>query len=313
MQMNDERKHDDRRRASDPRLHDPPKPVVRVDDRSEIAQKLARLTEGLAATPETASADKAPAAPPPSIITSSSLDEARAYISCVSPAFHEEPVTLEMQRVRVADEVNSVTWITERVERRGATAGHAAPLGQAPHNEPGEADADAPFEPVPRDDPEAARWLRRRARTKAAAAGGLTLALAALGAAYLLLIGRPTSAQGKSQAQPAIQGVISALEPLKDRISEERPGEERHSEPSTQPTRSPSSLPSALTEGLKINPPPRPPTVNRISPPHFERGSSAPKPSATAPRQTPPSSVTSSTSSAARERAPELIEEEPEP
>lgn len=94
---------------SDPRLDDPPKPVVYAGDGSSLTAKIAKLTERLAVSnPTTAS---------PALLTSGSLNEARAYLPHVSPVASEEPITLEMRRIRIADEVNSVAWATERVER----------------------------------------------------------------------------------------------------------------------------------------------------------------------------------------------------
>ena len=70
---------------SDPRLDDPPKPVVYAGEASALAAKIAKLNERLAVASQAA-----PAVAPPALLTSGSLNEARAYLPQIEPVASEE-------------------------------------------------------------------------------------------------------------------------------------------------------------------------------------------------------------------------------
>jgi len=104
--------------TADPRLYDPPKPVVVAEESSPLAAKIAKLSENLSTTGAlSAGAGSARTAAPPALITSGSLDEARAYLPHVEPSRSDDPITIEMRRVRIAEEVNVATWVTEKVDK----------------------------------------------------------------------------------------------------------------------------------------------------------------------------------------------------
>jgi hypothetical protein len=181
-------------RARDPRLHDPPKPVVRSEVRSELAQKIAKLSQHLST--EDAGRAVSPGRPTaPALVTSGSLNEARAYLPHVAPATPEEPITIEMHRVRVADEVNAVTWVTERIERKPPLPGPSGSTGPdgaglAPDGV-GVAD-------------EATQWAQGRSRRRMVAIlAAFSVVLGAVGLASFTLVWRPARARSVMTAQAA--------------------------------------------------------------------------------------------------------------
>jgi hypothetical protein len=195
----------------DPRLHDPPKPVVLLGDRSDLASKIAKLSEDLSA-PDDALPDSAaiPAPPPPGLITSASLDEARAYVGNLYPAEHEEPITLEMQRVRIADEVNAATWVTERIDRNPGQAlqgDGGDSVGLRSLSNPGveiRKNGDQIAE-------EEGRWSRRRARAKAVVASVLGVGLAAVCLGTMLLVRQARGESAPLTARAAIRAPDALL------------------------------------------------------------------------------------------------------
>lgn len=199
-------------RARDPRLHDPPKPVVRLEGRSELSAKIAKLSQRLSADEAVRSGGAGGAArvEAPALITSGSLSEARAYIPHVAPAASEEPITRDMHRVRVADEVNAVTWVTERIERKPQLAGSGESLGErgasAQEIAGGEVDGDV------------VQWARSRARRRAAAVlAAFSVALGVVGLAGFTLVWKPARARPVLTAQaaelvpPGIMDQVAAL------------------------------------------------------------------------------------------------------
>jgi len=184
-----------RKHKSDPRLDDPPKPVVYAGEDSALAAKIAKLTERLAVTSPTESS-----AAPPALLTSGSLNEARAYLPQVQPVAGEEPITLEMRRVRIADEVNSATWVTERIEPSVLLSG--APIQEAPRDA---ADGSQFAEPVGEFFIEEEIRPLRTSKARAVALFGVSLVLAA---GMVVLVG------GRSHAQAKGQSVEPALVPI---------------------------------------------------------------------------------------------------
>lgn len=190
----------------DPRVCDPPKPVVMAEEGSSLTAKIAKLSEDLSAT--AALSQDAPRAPPapPALITSGALFEAKAYLPRVEPLREDEPITLEMNRVRIADEVNAATWITERIERPAAGALKAkAEEASGLYGESrgdgrvgGEIGCDVGAEG------------RARAGNRAAIGGVLAAAIAVMACAYVL-VGRGAPAERPVLHMTAVQEIKAAL------------------------------------------------------------------------------------------------------
>ncbi len=199
-------------RARDPRLHDPPKPVVRLEGRSELSEKIAKLSQRLSADEagRTGGAGGAARVEAPALIMSGSLSEARAYIPHITPAASEEPITRDMHRVRVADEVNAVTWVTERIERKPQLVGTEGSLGEREASAQGPAEGEV--------DEEAERWARGRARRRGAALlAAFSVVLGVVGLAGFTLVWKPAQARPVLTAQaaelipPGIMDQVAAL------------------------------------------------------------------------------------------------------
>jgi hypothetical protein len=185
--------------TADPRFYDPPKPVVVAEESSPLAAKIAKLSENLSATGALSGvAGPARAAAHPMLITSSSLDEARAYLPNIEPSRSDEPTTLEMQRVRIAGEVNVATWVTEKVDKSrlglGAAGGDVARSGDVGNNDRiGEAVGGGLEAPG-----------RGRGMRKAVLWGGLALGAAVLVMAFVL-VGRGDPGRRLARSGPVLQ------------------------------------------------------------------------------------------------------------
>jgi hypothetical protein len=182
----------------DPRLLDPPKPLLRLEGRPELAAKIAKLSEGLSAAGVVGPAKASGRAPHPGLITSGSLDEARAYLTGIVPAPEADPITLEIQRVHIADDAIAASWVTERIEKPAqALAERSSAPGVGVPSDTERVDGG-------RQEPDEAKWSRMRTRARAAVIGVLCVGFAAVGVGYGLLVRQPPSKLFLQRANAAI-------------------------------------------------------------------------------------------------------------
>ena len=98
------------------------RPVVAVEESSPLAAKLAKLAENLSAGRALAQKELSDGAPTaPALITSGSLFEAKAYLANVEPLNEEEPITIEMQRIRIAEELRAQYIVLGQVQGKAGS------------------------------------------------------------------------------------------------------------------------------------------------------------------------------------------------